>query len=162
MSNTKKMTIVTMLGAMAIILNVVEGMLIPPVAFGIRLGIANVIALIALEMFGIKEMIIVNTLRITIGSLLRGAIFGSTFWVSAGGVILSSIILIILYKLKATVIFKSILSAVAHSAGQVIIVIFLYNQVRMVSVLPVLVVSSLITGIFTGYVSQIVLKRVKV
>ena len=123
LSKTKHFVYVTMLAAMAIAINLLETMLTVSLPFGMRLGLANIIALITIEILGVKEMIIVNTMRVVIGNLLRGTIFGSTFWISAGGVILSSIVLIIIKKgLKMSMISTSMLCAIGHSVGQVVIV----------------------------------------
>ena len=85
MNKTRRLTYVTMLSALSIVINLFESMFIPPIQFGIRFGLANIIALITIELFGVKEVLIVNTMRIVIGSLLRGVIFGSPFWISFGG-----------------------------------------------------------------------------
>lgn len=162
LNKTKKFSYITMLSALAILLNVIEGMFIPPVIFGIRIGIANIIALITIELFDIKSMIIVNVNRVLIGSILRGMIFGSTFWVSASGVILSTIVLSILSSIKSSIPFKSIMSAIAHSTGQVLAIMILYQNINMISILSILLITSIITGFLTSYVSILVLKRIKV
>ena len=109
MTKTKRLSYVTMLSALSIVINLFESWFIPPVQFGIRFGLANIISLITIELFGIKELLIVNIMRILIGSLLRGIIFGSPFWISFGGILLSTIIIIILHKLKTSLSFTSII-----------------------------------------------------
>ena len=160
MTKYKRFTYITMLSAMAIIINVLEGVFLPPVAFGFRLGLANIIALLTLQLLDIKAMLIVNTNRVLLGNILRGTIFGSTFWVSAGGVVLSSIVLAILHKFKASIVFKSIISALAHSFGQILVIMYLYQQIAMLGYLPILMLASLITGIFTGILAFMLDKRV--
>lgn len=160
-SKTKHFVYITLLSAMAIAINLLESMLTVSLPFGMRLGLANIIALITVEILGIKEMIIVNTMRVVIGNLLRGTIFGSTFWISAGGVLLSSIILILVKKgLKQSMISTSMLCAVGHSVGQVLVVVMLYKTAAMVMVVPMLLVTSIPTGIFTGLVAVQALKRI--
>lgn len=161
MNKTKKLTLITMLSAMAIVINLFESSFIPPISFGIRFGLANIIALITLEFFGVKEMIVVNIMRVVIGSLLRGWLFGTTFWISSGGVILSSLVLIVAYFLKSSVVFKSIISAFGHSIGQVLVVMILYQQKDMMIYIPILLMTAIPTGILTGIIGRLVLKRVK-
>ncbi len=159
-SSTKKFVYVTLLAAMAISINVLESTFIPAMPFGIRFGLANIIALITIEMFGVKEMLIVNAMRVVIGSLLRGTIFGSTFWISLGGVCISSLVIIICKKLlKLPIISTSMLSAIGHSVGQVLMVSFIYTQTSMVAIIPYLLISAIPTGILTGYVSLEANKR---
>ncbi len=161
LSKTKHFVYITMLAAMAIAINLLETMLTVSLPFGMRLGLANIIALITIEILGVKEMIIVNTMRVVIGNLLRGTIFGSTFWISAGGVILSSIVLIIFKKgLKMSMISTSMLCAIGHSVGQVVIVMVLYKTAAMMTIVPLLLVTSIPTGIFTGIVAAQALKRI--
>ena len=136
---TKHFVYLALLSAMAITLSLIESIYIGPFLFGIlRIGLANIVALITIRLLGVKDMIIVNAMRVVISSLMRGMIFGSTFWISMGGVVLSSIVLIILDKLHSSLMFTSILSAIAHSAGQVIIVMFFYMQPGIAILLPYL------------------------
>lgn len=161
MTKTKRLSYVTMLSALSIVINLFESWFIPPVQFGIRFGLANIISLITIELFGIKELLIVNIMRILIGSLLRGIIFGSPFWISFGGILLSTIIIIILHKLKTSLLFTSIMSAIFHSLGQVLIVSFIYHQSNVMMILPILLISSVLTGCLTGFIAKECLKRLK-
>ena len=160
-SKVRRLTFVTMLSALAIVINLVESYFIPPIQFGIRFGLANIIALITIEILGTKEMIIVNAMRVTIGSLLRGVIFGTTFFISFGGVLLSTIIIVIMHKIKASLWFTSMMSAIFHSLGQVLVVMFIYRQEAVIAILPLLAVSSIATGILTGFIANECVKRYK-
>ncbi len=157
---TKHFVYLTLLSAMAITLNIMESILIGPIFMSLRIGLANIIALITLFMLGPKDMIIVNIMRVFIGNLLRGLIFGSTFWISLAGVTLSSIILLICYRLRSSIVFTSILSSIGHSVGQVLMVMFIYNQAGMAITLPYLLIFSIPTGILTGFVAKAALSRV--
>ena len=158
---TKRFTFLTLLVAMAIMLNVIESTYIGSFSFGIRIGLANIIALITIKILGIKEMLVVNVMRVMIGNLIRGLIFGSTFWISLGGVALSSIMLIILHKLNASIMFTSVGSSIAHSVGQVLVVMAFYRQPLIMSILPYLLLGSVPTGILTGYLAVRVIERIK-
>lgn len=164
MKNKKTLTFsyITMLSAMAIIINIVESIFIPPLQFGIRFGIANIVSLITIYLFGIKEMLIVNSMRLVVANILKGMIFSSTFWISGTGIILSSLVLVVLHFLNSTLYFRSILSSISHSFGQLLAVSFLYNNINMFSIFPLLVFSSVATGILTGYISKMVLDRIKI
>ncbi|MCI5773006.1 MAG: Gx transporter family protein [Erysipelotrichaceae bacterium] len=157
---TKRFVYLTLLSAMAITLNILESILIGPIFLNLRIGLANIIALITLLMLGPKDMLIVNMMRVFIGNLLRGLIFGTTFWISLSGVVLSSIVLLICYRLKSSIVFTSILSSVGHSVGQVLMVMFIYQQAGMAITLPYLLIFSIPTGILTGFVAKAALSRV--
>ena len=72
MSKTRTMSFLAMLSAMAIVFNMIENMLALPL--GIRIGMANIIALIVVHIYGVKEMLFVNMLRVVASGLLSGII----------------------------------------------------------------------------------------
>ena len=135
MNKTKKLTYVTMLTALAIVINVAENAFLPSLPLGIRFGLAN---------------------------LLTGTIFGTKFFIAIGGVILSSVSLIITKKLKCTILFSSIISALCHMAGQMLVVSFIYGTLMMFTAFPLYIISAVGTGILTGIIASEVLKRVKI
>lgn len=160
---TRKMVYLTLLSAMAIAINIFESTYLAFMPFGIRFGLANIIALITLELFGMKETILINFMRVGLGGLLRGTLFGTAFWISASGVTLSCICLFLIRRvLKFPIYSTSMISAIGHSVGQVITVMFIYKQVGMLTVIPMLLISSIPTGILTGIVAIGTLKRLKV
>ena len=157
----RRFTYLALLSAVAIALNLLESIYIGPIFGVLRLGLANIAALLALKLMERKEMIIVNVMRVVIGNLLRGTIFSSTFWISSGGVILSSLVMLGMDKLDSSLLFTSIIGSVAHSSGQVLIVSFLYRQAGMAAILPYLLLGSIPTGILIGTVAKLVLSRIR-
>ncbi|MFV0379395.1 MAG: Gx transporter family protein [Anaerorhabdus sp.] len=156
----KIMMYITMLSAMAISLNLLEYMFIPPLPLGVRFGLANIIALISMKILGVKEMIAVNIMRVFLANLLRGLLFGMSFWISVSGIICSSIILIVCNKLNASIIFTAILSSLAHVIGQYLIVVTIYEQSAVWLWAPVSLAGSFIVGIITGFIAEMSLKRI--
>jgi heptaprenyl diphosphate synthase len=157
----RRFSYLALLSAVAITLNLLESIYIGPIFGVLRLGLANIAALLALKMLGRREMLIVNVMRVVIGNLLRGTVFGSTFWISSGGVVLSSLVMILLDKMDASLLFTSICGSIAHSSGQVVIVSFLYHQAGMAAILPYLLLGSIPTGILIGIVARLVLKHIR-
>ena len=157
----RRFTYLALLSAVAIALNLLESIYIGPIFGVLRLGLANIAALLALKLMGRKEMIIVNVMRVVIGNLLRGTIFSSTFWISSGGVILSSLVMLGMDKLDSSLLFTSIIGSIAHSSGQVLIVSFLYRQAGMAAILPYLLLGSIPTGILIGTIAKLVLTRIR-
>ncbi|MDO4520266.1 MAG: Gx transporter family protein, partial [Erysipelotrichaceae bacterium] len=157
----RRFVYLALFSAMAIVLSIIESIYIGPVFFMVRIGLANIVALVTVKILGVKEMIIVNTMRVVISTLMRGMIFSSTFWISLGGVVLSSIVLIIMEKMKSSLMFTSVIMSVAHSVGQVIVVCFFYMQAGVAAILPYLLLGSIPMGILTGITAQLVLARIK-
>ena len=160
-SSVKRFTYLALLSAMAITLNLLETAMIPPMFGVFRIGLANIIALVTIEILGVKEMIIVNLMRVIIGNLMSGRILGSSFWISFGGVLLSSIVLLVMHRLKASLMFTSVMSSIAHSIGQVAVVAFFYMTGYIAVILPYFLLLSIPTGLFTGFVAKIASERIK-
>ncbi len=157
----KRFTYLALLSAMAITLNLVETAMIPPM-FGIfRIGLANIISLVTIRILGIKEMVIVNMMRVIIGNLMSGRFMGSSFWISLGGVLLSSIVLIIMDKLHSSMMFSSVMSAIAHSVGQVCVVTFFYMTTYIAVILPYFLLLSVPTGLLTGFIAKVTSDRIQ-
>lgn len=160
MNNTKRYSQLAIFSALAIVINIIENLFIPPFYFGIRFGLANIISLITLKKMSTKDMGIVVLLRLTLGNLIKGTIFGTPFWISSLGIIFSSVIIVILDKLNASIIFTSMMSSIFHTFGQLLVVCFIYNEVNLMMMLPVLIISSLATGVLTGYITKEILRRI--
>ncbi len=152
------MITIAMLLAMAIILQLVEPGL-PLAVPGVKLGLANIIGLIALYLYGPKEMIAINLLRVFMAALLRGNLFATGFWLSLGGVILSTVMVIILKKFsKLSIVGLAMASSVFHGLGQILVVSYIYRSIFLASYLPVMWLLSIPTGILTGIISRLVIK----
>jgi heptaprenyl diphosphate synthase len=93
--NSQKIVFLSLMTTLAMVLQILEHLLPNPFPW-IRLGIANVILLIVLALFGIKEGLMVTGLRVVMASILLGTIFGPTFWLSLGGGIVSTLVMGIL------------------------------------------------------------------
>ena len=94
MKNLKRTCILSMLLAMAIVLNMVET-LIPIFIPGVKLGLANIIILIMLYEFKPTEALIVNLLRIIIVGLIRSTLLSPTFLMSLTGGIFSYLLMLL-------------------------------------------------------------------
>ena len=157
----RRLTRLALLCGTAIALNLAESIYIGPIFGVLRLGLANIAALLALKLLGRKEMVIVNVMRVVAGNLLRGLLFSSTFWISSGGVLLSSAVMLGGDALGCSLLFLSVLASIAHSSGQVLIVMGLYRQPGMAAILPYLLLGSIPTGLAIGTIASMVLKRIR-
>lgn len=162
-SKVKKMVYMALLSAIAIVLHIVETSLHLPLPLGMKLGFANIISLIVVELYGVKEMFIVNIFRVIIASLMSGIFMSYPFFISCGGVFLSSLALAVVKKASdLPIVSSSVIAALFHNIGQVIVVSYLLSSKAMMSYVFVLFASSIPTGIFTGMCSIQALKRIKI
>lgn len=155
----KRLAVIAMLMAMAIVLSILESF-IPVFIPGVKLGLANVIILIMLYEFKIKEAFLVDILRIVIVGILRGTLLSPTFVMSISGGMLSFIIMLLFSRIKVfSVIGVSVLGSISHCMGQIIAAIFLLSSQAVVYYLPFIALLSCATGIICGIITKLYLKR---
>lgn len=148
-----------MFTALALIFSYVETLI--PVSFGIpgiKLGLANLIIVIALYRLKLKEAYLLSVTRV----LLSGLIFGNYFSIlySLAGAFLSLSVMALLKRDGGfSVIGVSIAGGVSHNIGQLIVAVLVVETYQVTYYLPVLLISGLLTGGLIGIVSSETLKR---
>lgn len=159
MNNIKRLSIISMLLAMAIVLSYLESftpMFIP----GFKLGLANVIILIMIYEFKYYEAFIVQITRIIIVALIRGTLLNPVFFMSLVGGILAYLMMLLFSKLKLfTPIGVSVIGAIFHTVGQIVVAIIIMNASEVIYYLPFIALLSVITGILSGLIAYTYLKR---
>ena len=157
--NLKRLTIISMLLAMAIVLNYLESF-IPVFVPGVKLGLANVIILIMLYEFKWYEALAVDILRILIVSLIRGTVLSPAFFMALSGGMLSYLIMLLFSRIKIfSKIGVSVLGSLSHATGQIVIAIILLDSFDLVYYLPFIAILSVGTGIISGIITSLYLKR---
>lgn len=157
---TQKIAIDGLLVALALVLGYVETLF--PVNFaipGIKLGLTNIVVLYALMAVGEKDAFVINVARI----LITGFLFGngvSIIYSLAGGMLAYFVMLFAKELLKLHILTISILGAVFHNLGQIIVAMLLLKSVSVFWYLIVLWFSGILAGILTGLISGIIIKRV--
>lgn len=143
--------------ALALILSYVEALI--PFNFGIpgiKLGLANLIVLLALYKYSPYDAIAVNILRILIVSILFTDFY--SFLYSLSGALLSFLIMVLLYRIKKlSVVSVSVCGGVCHNIGQLLVALFVTKVPHLLFYLPVLVISGVITGLLIGLLARILI-----
>ena len=158
--NVHKIAITGILTAAAIIIGIIESF-IPSVGIpGVKLGLANIVILITLYELGIIEALFVDLARVFIVGLLRGTIFTMGFFMSLTGAIFSLGIMILFYLLikKFSIIGVSVIGAIFHVVGQILVAWLFLSTPYILYYLPVIAISAIITGIGVGLVANLVIK----
>ena len=155
----KRIAVIAMMLALAIILSIIESF-IPVFIPGFKLGLANMIILIMLYEFKSYEAFSVQILRILIQGLLRGTLFQPIFFMSLVGGILAFLVMWLFSRLKLfTPIGVSVIGAVFHSTGQIIVAIVIMSTAAIAYYLPFIALLSVGTGILSGVIAYTYLKR---
>lgn len=156
----KKLTVLALLSAIALTIFVIESQIPPVVPIpGVKLGLANIVTVFTVFAFRGRDGAAVLAVRIFLGAVFAGN-FSTIFYSAAGGflAILTTIGLKrILTKKQLWV--AGALGAIAHSIGQMAMAIALTGTPGLLIYLPVMLVCSIITGLFTGLCAQILLNR---
>ena len=155
---TKKLTLMSMLLALALVIFVIEAALPPLTSVpGIKMGLANIITLIALAWLGRKEAFTILILRIILGAVFTGNMMSIIYSLS-GGLLCFIVMSAIMGKIKR-VWAVSVCGAIAHNIAQIIAAVAVTGVVQVAMYLPVLVISGAVTGIFTGVIADMVIRR---
>ncbi len=160
--SVKRLTVTAMLAAAALIIFIIEAQL-PPLAPipGIKLGLANVVTLYTMAALGRREALMVTILRIILGSVFAGGMM-SLAYSAAGGALCYIVMAISLKFLKERMLWcVSVIGAIGHNIGQLAAAVLITGTVQILWYAPILIISAIITGIFTGAAAQQVLKRTK-
>lgn len=167
MNKTKKMTFIALLVAQGLVLHIFEGMLpIPFITPGAKLGLTNIITVMALYLFNFNEVLSVIILRIVLSTLLGGNL--STFLYSISGGVISFLAMYFLKKVQGknvSIVGISVFGAVFHNIGQIIVAGLIIENAMIISYLPVLLIASIGTGLFVGVTGRCLLpflNRIKI
>lgn len=163
MSRLHKLIYLAMLVAISLVIYIVELQLpsLIPVP-GVKLGLANVVSLCALLIYGPSEAIIVLLLRVLLGSMLTGQMVSLAFSLSGG--LLSLLCMIVLNKYFSNYISLwaiSIAGGVCHNIGQLFVASIIIDTLKIYYYLPILLISGVITGYFIGLAANFISKHLK-
>lgn len=157
----KRLTILSMFTVLALTIFTLESLFPPFIPIpGIKLGLSNIITLIVLYNYKPTDAFLVILMRILLATFFFGQAI-SLLYSLTGGIFCFFAMLLTNYLLKNHYIFlTSIVGAIFHNLGQIMIA-FLITQVSGIFIyLPFLLVSGILTGFFTGlcaYFAQIYL-----
>ena len=160
--NTKKVTTLALLSAIALTIFLLEAQIPPVVPIpGVKLGLANIVTVFAVFVLGAKDGAAILLVRVFLGAIFSGN-FGTIFYSAAGGALAILVTMGLKFVLQENQIWiVGCLGAVAHSVGQMIAALMIAQTPSLLIYLPVLVVCSVITGSFTGFCVQLLVKRGK-
>jgi len=150
------LTYLALLITFAVVIHTVEAALpLPMPVPGVRIGMANIITLLTLILFGLRSALIVAIVRSVLGSLFVGGLFGFGFWLSITAGVLSSLamalVLILQKRGLVSLISVSVIGAATHNVTQLTLASLIVASFDLLrGYYPFLLLLSVPTGIFTG------------
>ena len=160
--NAKRLTQLGLLSTIALIIFAVELRLpnLSPVP-GVKPGLANIVTAYAVYRCTAKETALILLTRIILGSVFGGNMLALLY--SLGGGTLCLLGMLLLRKIidEKHIWICSIIGAVLHNIGQIIVAITVMKTMAVISYLPFLMVSGCIAGAFTGMCAQILIAKIQ-
>ena len=153
---TKALALCAVLVALALGLSYLERFLPLQMAVplpGVKLGLANIVTLMALYFLGTRPAVTILGLRCVLGSLFVGGLSALAFSLTGGLLALGTMTLA--RRIPALSVYGvSVLGAAAHNLGQICAAMVLLGSVYVISYLPFLLAVSVLTGLATGAASS--------
>jgi len=162
----KKLTLMAVLTALALIIFIIEAQIPMPIPVpGVKLGLANAVTLFVL-FYGTGKMKLTTAnaftillCRIVLGAVFTGRLVAFAYSITGG-----------LLGFAAQVVMKRLVSnkqiwvcgavgAVFHNIGQILAAVIITGTPAIVAYLPVLIIAGVVTGVLTGLVAQFTLER---
>lgn len=159
MKKTKRLVLLAMLTAVAMILSYVESLLPSVDIPGVKMGLANIAVIFALFRFGWKEAAALSLVRVVLVSLLFGSVGAMLY--SLAGAVLSLAVMALLRRIdRFSTVGISVAGGVAHNAGQILMAMLILQTKQLLGYLPVLAVSGIAGGVLTGLAAALLIRRI--
>lgn len=158
--NNHKLALCGVLIALAMVFSYLESLV--PLNFavpGIKLGLANLVTIIALVRLGIGQAVIISVGRV----LLSGILFGNPLVIlySLAGAFLSIGVMWIIRKLPFfTITGVSICGAIAHNAGQLVVAAVVMENAKIMYYMAILSITGVAAGCAIGLLASYLLKNI--
>ncbi|MCI8331249.1 MAG: Gx transporter family protein [Clostridiales bacterium] len=121
---------------------------------GVKLGLANIITIFAVFMIGNVDAGMILLLRILLGGIFCGQAMSLMYSFAGGLLCYLSMLLMKKIVTEKQMWVCSVIGAIAHNIGQILVAILVTQTPALVAYLPVLMVSGSIAGLFTGFCAQ--------
>ena len=156
---SRKISFLGLLIALAFVLSYVEMLL--PINIGVpgaKVGLANLVIMVALYTIGERNAFILSVVRVVLVGLTFGNLAMMIY--SLAGAMLSFVAMLIAKRIKLfSVTGVSVVGSVFHNLGQIIVAIIVLDTASLIYYFPFLVVVGTISGIVIGIISGMIIER---
>jgi heptaprenyl diphosphate synthase len=124
----------------------------------LRLGLANIITILVLNWWGLREALLVLILRVILGSLLSGKLLNPAFVLALSGGLAAVFAMRAAFVLNEkffSFIGISLVGALFKNITQLLVVSFLFvKSILLLTLLPLFLMSTLVSGILVGMLAH--------
>lgn len=156
---TVRITELGMLLALALVFSYFESLIPVFIAVpGVKIGLANIITIMLLYRTNWKCVMMFMTVRVVLAGFLFSGVSGIVYSF-VGGLCCIIIMSILKHFPHFSLVGVSITGAIFHNFGQIIVAVFVMENVHILYYLLVLCISGAISGLLVGYLAFLLLKR---
>lgn len=149
----------SLLTALSLILFVIE-LRLPDIAIsGVKLGLANIITVVAVFTCTPKETCLVVATRVLLGSFFAGSPVTLLYSAAGAALCLAGMLFLKPAVSPRYIWLCSVIGAMLHNTGQLIAAALLTRTLAVFGYLPVLLVTGSVAGLFTGLCAQVIINR---
>ena len=149
-SKARRVALYGMLTALAFVLSYVESLVPVTVGIpGVKLGLANLVVVIALYTLDLKGAFVISVVRIVLSGLTFGGLF-SMLYSLAGGLFSFAVMAILSWKKLFGTVGVSVCGGVAHNIGQLLVAMAVLETESVWYYFPVLLISGSVAGVLIG------------
>lgn len=153
---SRKIAVCGLLGALALVLTLLEGMLppIPGLPPGARPGLSNIVTMFAAGSLGLPYALAIALIKGVFAFLTRGVTAGL---MSLSGGLMSTLAMWVVWKkTRFSLLFTGVCGALAHNAAQLCIAVLLTGRAALFYI-PAMLLLSIVCGLCTGLVLRLLL-----
>ena len=161
---TKKIALLGILGALALVLGFLEHLVIPDIPFlpvGAKPGLSNIITMFTAVSFGLPAAIYIALIKAVFALITRG--ITASVMSLCGGVLSVCVMCIVLKTGRRVFSFTgiSVLCAIAHNMAQLTVACVISGTASLFNYGKYLLIFSLVTGFVTGTVLTVLMPSVE-
>ena len=162
MKPARRIALTAALAAVALTIFVAESQLPPVVPIpGVKLGLANIVTLVAMAVLGRREAGAVLAVRLVLGSMFAGGFSAFMFSVAGGAAAYIVMCLLVGVFPEKLLWVVSVFAALAHNAGQMLVAVFVTGTPGIMIYILILAASGIVTGVFTGVAGMFLIRAVR-
>lgn len=159
LNKSESVAYIGLFSAFAIIISYIEALIPINIGIpGIKLGLPNIVIVLAIYLIDNKAGIIINIIRVLVVGILFGNAFSIIF--SMAGALVSYVVMIFIKKIKNMSMLRvSVCGGVTHNVAQLIMAAFVADTYNISYYMPFMIIGGLITGVIIGIIAMLIYNR---
>jgi len=159
-SRIKRLTLLALFAAVSFGIYALETLIPNPIPIpGIKLGLSNIVVLIALKRYGFKDAAMVLTVRLLLSALLFGNLMSLLYSLAGGVLCLAGEVAVNHFFHGHALFITAAIGALLHNVGQLLIAFILTRSTGVILYAPYLAIAGIVTGLITGLCAYFTLKK---